>query len=438
MERVCQVDGASPKSWRSLTLRNNRRRSVLNVRIGGPAIALPVGMLTAMIFGANADVVSCVNRLCSEALDISLYRSLDRYPQAREAIQLLNSFAPQLLFLDIDDEEAAMTIELDTRSFNPGTTIVRVSCRPENQSKRQNGYGTFQVLHLPCEREKFSETVHRALQARTSEKNAPVFAFLPAKAGSGATTAALFVTNILCKMVHKKVLLLECDLHAGPVSMLYDIRPQYSIMDALEESHRLTDERWQRLATRVDGIDVLPSVSQQGVRRVSSWAYHRLLAFARSRYDLIICDLPEVVNEATEVVVRTARAVLVVTTPSVPSLFLAARRRHDLEQRGVGASHVKYILNRRLDGQTIPRGACEEIESSRIADIPVDENLFDASEFNPAAAKRRTLAECVKIAEFCSGGSIESSLYRFKPKFFSSGWFRASAASHSGQTAELR
>jgi MinD-like ATPase involved in chromosome partitioning or flagellar assembly len=389
-------------------------------------------MLTAMIFGANPDVVSCVNRLCSEAQDISLYRSLDRYPQAREAIQLLNSYAPQLLFLDIDDEEAAMTIELDARSFSSGTTIIRVSRRFAHLSQpRQNGYGTLQVLHLPCDREKFSAAVHRALEAQIREKNASVFAFLPAKAGSGATTIALLVANILSKTVHKKVLLLECDLHAGPVSMLYDIRPQYSIMDALEDSHRLTDERWRQLTTKMDGVDILPSLSQQGVRRVSSWAYHRLLAFARSRYDLIICDLPEVVNEATEVVVRTAKAVLVVTTPSAPSLFLAARRRYDLEQRGVGASNVKYILNRRLDGQTIPRGACEEIETSRIADIPADENLFDASEFNPAAAKRRTLAECVKIAEFCSGGSIEPSVPGPKRKFFSSGWFRG--GSHASQ-----
>jgi MinD-like ATPase involved in chromosome partitioning or flagellar assembly len=388
-------------------------------------------MLTAMIFGANPDVVSCVNRMCCEVQDISLYRGLDRYPQAREAMQLLNSYAPQLLFLDIDDEETAMTLELDTRSFNPGTTIVRVSSRLGDRSQQSNGYGTFQVLRLPCDSAKFNATVHRALDAQTCEKNASVFAFLPAKAGSGATTAALFVTNILSRMVHKKVLLLECDLHAGPVSMLYNIRPQYSIMDALEDSHRLSDEMWKRLATSLDGIDVLPSLSQQGVRRVSPWAYHRLLAFARSRYDLIICDLPEVVNEATEVVVRAAKAVLVVTTPALPSLLLAARRRHDLEKRGVGAPNVKYILNRKLDGQTIPRGACDELETGRIADIPVDENLSDMSEFNPNAAKRRTLAECVKIAEFCSGVSIESGAQRRKTNFFFSRWFRAAPVRRS-------
>jgi pilus assembly protein CpaE len=406
--------------------------SVLNGKRSWSRDCTTSGMLTAMIFGANPDLVACVNRMCSEVQDISLYRSLDRYPQAREAIQLLNSYAPQLLFLDIDDEEKAMTLELDTRSFSPGTAIVRISSL-EHLTQRSNGYETFQVLRLPCDSGKFSATVHRALEGQSCLKNAPVFAFLPAKAGSGATTAALFVTNILSRMVHKKVLLLECDLHAGPVSMLYNIRPEYSIMDALEDSHRLTDESWKRLVTRLDGIDVLPSVSQQGVRRVSPWAYHRLLAFARSRYDLIICDLPEVVNEATEVVVRAAKAVLVVTTPALPSLLLAARRRYDLEKRGVGATNVKYILSRKLEGQTIPRGACDEIEAGRIADIPVDENLLDASEFNPSAAKRRTLAECEKIAEFCSGASIESGRQREKKGFFSSGWFRAAPARRSVQ-----
>jgi Flp pilus assembly CpaE family ATPase len=137
---------------------------------------------------------------------------------------------------------------------------------------------------------------------------------------------------------------------------------------------------------------------------------------------MIICDLPEVVNEATEVVVRAAKAVMVVTTPSVPSLRLAARRRHDLEARGVGATRVKYIFSRRLEGKRAPSGPGEEIEAERIADIPVDENLYDVSEFNPSTAKAKTLAECVKVAEFCNGASIESGR-RPRRKFFASGWF---------------
>ena len=379
-----------------------------------------------MTFAANQDLISFVNRMCCEMQDISLYRTADRYPQARQAMQLLNSFAPQLLFLEIDEEATALALASDVRSFHAGTTIVGLSWR-RDLSERSNSFGNLQIVHQGCDLEAFSGAIHRALDARSAEKNASVFAFLPGKAGSGATTTALFVTSILAQVVHKKVLLLECDLHAGPVSMLCKIRPEYSIMEALEDSHRLTDETWKRLTTRLNGIDLLPSASHLGVRQVSRWAYQRLLAFARTRYDLIICDLPEVVNEATEVVVRAAKAVLVVTTPSVPSIRLAARRRSDLEQRGVGTAKVKYIVSRRLDGQMISSAAGEEIKASQIADIPVDENLYDASEFNPQAAKSETVAECIKIAEFCSGGNILSNSQPRRKKFFASRWFQPSS-----------
>jgi hypothetical protein len=78
-----------------------------------------------------------------------------------------------------------------------------------------------------------------------------------------------------------------------------------------------------------------------------------------------------------------------------------------------------------LDGQSISRVPGEEIEAGQIADIPVDENLHDASEFNPSAAKSQTVAECIKIAEFCSGDRIQSNSQPPWKKFFASGWFHS-------------
>jgi hypothetical protein len=71
--------------------------------------------------------------------------------------------------------------------------------------------------------------------------------------------------------------------------------------------------------------------------------------------------------------------------------------------------------------------AGEEIKAGQIADIPVDENLYDASEFNPKAAKSETVAECIKIAEFCSGASIRSNSRPPWKKFFASGWFHSTS-----------
>jgi pilus assembly protein CpaE len=383
-------------------------------------------MLTALIFGTDRETTSQLQQLCSLTQDVSVFRDLERYPQTHETMRLLNSFAPQIVFLGADDEPAAHAVEHDIRSIQPSTAILGVSSRRNRPDVFETSLGGFSVCPIPCSSGEFRAAINRALDSGSSKKNAPLFAFLPAKAGSGATTTALFVGHILSTLAEKRVLVLECDLHAGPISMLYNLRPTYSIMDALEDSHRLTDESWNEMVTHAGGIDVLSSVSRMGVRQVSPWGYQRLLSFVRSRYDFIIGDLPEVVNDATEVVARAAQAIFVVTAPSSPSLYLAARRRYDLEARGVAAAKVKYIINRKTFDRALPREAGWVIDAEKIASIPADPSLVDASEFNASLVDSATLAEYTKVAEFCCGRTLLPKRSGFR-RFWLDGWLRGSS-----------
>jgi len=384
-------------------------------------------MLTALIFGTDRETTSQLQQLCSLTQDVCVFRSLERYPQAHETMRLLNSFAPQLVFLGADDEAAAHAVEHDIRSIHPSTAILGVSARCKRADVFETAFGGFSICPIPCAPDEFRAAIFQALESGSGKKNAPLFAFLPAKAGSGATTTALFVAHMLSTLAEKRVLLLECDLHAGPISMLYNLRPTYSIMDALEDSHRLSDDSWNEMITHVGGIDVLSSVSRLGVRQVSPWGYQRLLSFVRSRYDVIIGDLPEVVDDATEVVARAAQAIFVVTAPCSPSLYLATRRRYDLETRGVGATKVKYIINRKGD-RAIPREAGWAIDAEKIAAIPVDPNLVDVSEFKVDLVHSATLAEYAKIAEFCCGRTLVPKRSGFR-RFWLEGWLRGSSRS---------
>jgi MinD-like ATPase involved in chromosome partitioning or flagellar assembly len=385
-------------------------------------------MLTALIFGTDRETTAHLQQLCSLTQDVCVYRSMERYPQPHETMRLLNSFSPQLVFLSADDEAAAHAVEHDIRSIQPTTAILGVSTRLKSSHYFDSAFGGFPVYPMPCSPSEFRAATVHALESRSASKNASVFAFLPAKAGSGATTTALFVANILASQAQKRVLLLECDLHAGPISILYNFRTSYSIMDALEDSHRLTDENWSEMITRTGGIDVLSSVSRLGVRKVSPWGYQRLLSFVRSRYDVVIADLPEVVNDATEVVARAAQTVFVVTSPCSPSLYLATRRRYDLEARGVASTKVKYIVNRKANARELPREAGWAIDAEKIAAIPVDESLLDASELQLDLVNLATLAEYTKIAEFCCGTTLVSKRTGFH-WFGLDSWLRGSSRS---------
>jgi MinD-like ATPase involved in chromosome partitioning or flagellar assembly len=391
-------------------------------------------MLTALIFGADREITSQLQQLCSLTQDVCVYRSLEHYPQCHESMRLLNSFAPQIVFLGADDEAAAHAVEHDIRSIQPSTAILGVSARCKRPDFFESAFGGFSVCPMPCSPDDFRAAIFQALETADGKKNGAVFAFQPAKAGSGATTTALFVSHILATLGEKRVLVLECDLHAGPISMLYNLRPAYSMMDALEDSHRLTDEAWNEMVTHTGGIDVLSSVSRLGVREVSPWGYQRLLSFVRSRYDVIIADLPEVVDNATEVVVRAAQAVFIVTAPSTPSLFLAGRRRYDLEARGIGTAKVKYVINRKRADRAIPREAGWVIEAEKIAAIPVEPDLVDASELKVESVDSAALGEYTKIAEFCCGRALLPKRSGFR-RFWLESWLRGSRSPELYSTA---
>lgn len=394
-------------------------------------------MLTALIFGTDRETTSQLQLLCSLTQDVCVFRTLERYPQSHEILRLLNSFAPQLVFLGADDEAAAHAAENDIRSVNPSTAILGVSSRCKRADIFESAFGGFSVCPIPCSPDDFRASIFHALEAASGKKHAPVFAFQPAKAGSGATTTALFVAHLLSTLADQKVLLLECDLHAGPISMLYNLRPTYSIMDALEDSHRLNDDTWNDMVTHAGGIDVLSSVSRMGVREVSPWGYQRLLSFVRSRYDMVIADMPEVIDDATEVVARAAQSVFVVTAPSTPSLYLASRRRYELEARGVAGAKVKYVVNRKTFDRALPREAGWAIDAEKIAAIPMDANLVDISEFRADLADSATLGEYTRIAEFCCGRTLLPKRSGFR-RFWLEGWLRGSSRSPELYTTAAR
>jgi len=146
------------------------------------------------------------------------------------------------------------------------------------------------------------------------------------------------------------VLLIEGDLHSGVVSVLLNNKHGRSVLDALENSGELDYSRWMQYVARVHDVDFL--LADPTKKGLPSWTnYHHLLDFAASRYDHILVDLPEVVNDGTVETVQRAKRVFVVCTPEPPSLALAPQRCQELRGRGIPAEKIGILLNRWHKGE---------------------------------------------------------------------------------------
>src|SRR5450432_3825098 len=195
-------------------------------------------MLSAVLFFKDAGVSASVENLAIESKQVCFQRTFERYPPAFELAKIMNAYVPDLIFLDMSDWESALAAAVDIRAFAPHSAIVGVGAGwASNQEAQSTAAGVTELLISPVTLKTFEAGVERAIQKVRGPDQENLVAFLPAKAGSGASTVATNVAGYLsAEPLSKKTLLIDGDLHSGLISVALGINHPYSILDALENS----------------------------------------------------------------------------------------------------------------------------------------------------------------------------------------------------------
>ena len=147
--------------------------------------------------------------------------------------------------------------------------------------------------------------------------------------------------------------------------------------------------------------------------------YHQLLRFALGRYDQIVVDLPEVINDATEELVLNAHAILVICTPELLSLTLARNRLAELSRRQIPSERVHVVLNRWQRQDMTQEDAEEVLKYKVVTALPndyksVNNAILGGALIPPDTDLGRGIAA---LAKWLAGGPLEV------PKPKSSSWF---------------
>jgi pilus assembly protein CpaE len=207
------------------------------------------------------------------------------------------------------------------------------------------------------------EPLRRALEKRSAERsrrnsggakgNGKAVAFLSAKGGCGATTLVCHVAAELGRLNHR-VLLSDLDLDTGMVGFITKTKSMYSILDAVNNLHRLDIHYWKALVSNgIPGVEILSSPLALGAKQTPREDQVRqVLAFARPHYDWTLVDLGRSLSRLGMSALEEIDEVCVVTTLEVPALHQCKQIIQTLLDGGYGKSRVKLVLNRspkRLD-----------------------------------------------------------------------------------------
>ena len=320
-------------------------------------------MFRGYLIAADSSRRDWIHALANETGQISLQWSLERYPESSELRQYARQFDPDLVLLDFLYPEVACAIVSQMAPQWPGCAWIGIDGGSAVCPAAMGFPGTIGELER-C----LFQSVHAVAPAKRG--GARLYAFVPAKAGCGASTVAWNTARAASQSA--RVLLMEADLRAGALSYLLQSPPGGSMQKALEMA-LARDEDATRLHTAQCGaLDLLLS-SRQAMDPVPRWdSFYHLLGIMRPRYDLILADLPEIVNPGSSELVRDADAVFVVTTPELLPLKLAEERCIDLENWGVEPGRIRLLLNRSSRSELSAKDVEENLKRPVAESFPND------------------------------------------------------------------
>jgi pilus assembly protein CpaE len=207
------------------------------------------------------------------------------------------------------------------------------------------------------------EPLRRALERRSAERSrrrdagakagGKSFAFFSAKGGCGATTLITHVAAELGRQ-NQKVLLADLDLDSGMVGFITKTKSVYSILDAVNNLHRLDIHYWKALVSNgIPGVEIVAApLALASKQQIKDDQVRHVLGFARPHYDWTLVDLGRSLSHTAMAALEEIDEACLVTTLEVPALHQSKQIIQTLLDSGYGKNKIRLILNRapkRLD-----------------------------------------------------------------------------------------
>jgi pilus assembly protein CpaE len=275
---------------------------------------------------------------------------------AREAVS-----PPDLILVDIrGDATSAMSNIERLRAQAPNAAIFAVALTAEPdlilQAMRA---GANEFFTWPPADETFHGAVRRTAarrEAALGARAATTLVFFGAKGGAGTTTAAVNCAVELARLSKRATVIVDMKPGLGEVALFLGVRPRYSMLDAIDNLHRLDREFLRELVVKhKSGLEILAGSDQfDRPGAADGSAIEELLRLLGRQYEYIIVDAGSQINSCTVSALYSADTIFLVANPDVPSVRNAQRLLDRVRQLGACGERVRVLLNRAAEPFPIP------------------------------------------------------------------------------------
>ena len=342
-----------------------------------------------------------------------LVRSSGLRPTVASAVDLLGlthpaAVQPEVVVLDLrgcGHVPAALAV---LKRQHPATCVLLVASTLEpGLMLDAMRAGINECVAEPLTPVNVGDALARVLTHRHALMAGRVFAFVGAKGGVGTTTLAVNVATVLAKT--GPALLIDMHPAYGDAAVLLGAEPRFSIVDALENTHRLDDSFFSGLAVRTEAGPMLLASSDHGpTRPIDVHRVRLLLDFTARQYRYIVLDVPR--SNGSMLDALEGAAVTVIVTSQELASVRGASRVADMLRRRYGREKVSVVISRFDKNAEIGAGDVEQAVHGDVRftfpnDYRVAQRAVNAGRPLALDSSTRLAASVISFAGYLAGRS---------------------------------
>jgi len=280
---------------------------------------------------------------------------------------------PDLVLIDIRRGSAVPSQLATLKRQHPATNVILLTSTldPAVMLEAMRA-GVNECIAEPLQQEDIDAALARLLGQQTKAVAGPIFAFVGAKGGVGTTTTAVNVATTLTKLSSAGALLIDLHLAYGDAAVFLGADARFSLLDALENLHRLDAQFLKSLVSRtVSGLDLLASADRPATRLLDVRRLDSVIQLAASQYAYTVLDVPRSDLTVLDSLDNVAN-IVVVANQELATVRNAGRMAAALRARYPKTS-VTTVINRTDGRSEINQQDVEKVVGSRIAhQVPSD------------------------------------------------------------------
>jgi pilus assembly protein CpaE len=203
--------------------------------------------------------------------------------------------------------------------------------------------GVTEWVSAPINDRELLAAVQRVAGTSGEQVKGEAFAILGGKGGVGATTVAVNVATALAKL--GSTLLIDLHASCGDAALFLGCEPTFSMIDALENTHRLDQVFLKGIVVKTKaGLDLLASPERTAAIVIEEARIRAVVECALRCYRYVVLDVPRT-TVGMDQALGLASVITVVATQELAAIRGAARTAAVLRQRH-GAARVRIVVNR--------------------------------------------------------------------------------------------